>query len=217
MNPHNECKSPDRQEGFVLVVMLAVLVPPIVLLGAFAATMVQRGNELGVQLEQERALFAAESGVDDAIFRGQTGTLNDGLSYTLTLGNGVSCDVRATYLKHDGIDNDGDHLIDEADEDVFQVVVTGHYRNATRKVAAYLGPVPLLPVVNSAVLYSNRAETIDLRGSVQLSGNDVGLTGVATGIQYPGMALATPGTLAELSGQLTGGERNRVVGLGGTP
>ena len=56
-----------------------------------------------------------------------------------------------SYLKTDGKDNDGDGNIDEPDEDVYQVVVSGTYRNTTRRLAAYVGMTPVAPSFDSAL------------------------------------------------------------------
>ncbi|HLQ36164.1 MAG TPA: hypothetical protein VK348_00080, partial [Planctomycetota bacterium] len=216
--PTATLSTPRREDrGFVLVVLLIVMMPTMLLLGAFTSAMVQRTHELSGLLEEERALLAAESGVDDAIYKGLTGVLTHTATYHLDLGSGMSCDVEPTNLQHDGKDNDGDHLIDEADENVYQVVVTGHYRNAARKLAAYLGPVPLLPAINSAVVVSKPGVNIGLAGSSQVSGRDLKLNGAFSGSLSPGLATTPPGTVAGLDGQLTGSERDHVVGAGGTP
>ena len=46
-----------------------------------------------------------------------------------------------------------------------QVVVRGNYRRTTRRIAAYLGPVPLLPVISSAMATQDSSVSIELSGS----------------------------------------------------
>ncbi len=208
----------QNEQGVVLVTLIMVLLPLVLVAGAFTAAMVSRSNELRLILDRERALLAAESGVDDAIFRGQIGTLSTGGSYGRSLGAGMSFAVVPTHLGSDGLDNDVDGQVDEADEDVYQVIVTGHYRTTRRRVAAYLGPVPLLPSIEYALGVTNPAVAITVQGAAEVSGNAVNMNGTPAGVPaVPGMAITPPGTLAQLNAELTGGEPNRVVGAGGTP
>ena len=113
-----------REHGFVLVALFTLMIPLLIVVVAFSVTMTGRSNELRGEFGEEKALLAAESGVDDAIYRGRTGTL-DGTQYNRNIGLGQSFEVEPTYLKSDGKDNDGDSNIDEDDEDVFQIIVTG--------------------------------------------------------------------------------------------
>lgn len=208
-------------DGFVLIVLMTLLVPMILVVGAFSTAMLGKSNELRTELDRERALLAAESGIDEAIFHGQTGALTKtSPAWSRSLGNGASFEVTPTYLGADGQDNDGDGIVDvplDPDEDVFQVVVVGSYRGWSRRVAAYLGPVPLLPTITTAIGVQNPSLDITLNGSSQISGNDTTMAGVATGSSVAGLSIAPPGTTADLAAQLTGGEELRVVGAGGSP
>jgi hypothetical protein len=213
---------PKRQtiqdSGFALVAVFIVLIPMLVLVGAITTEITARNSELRVELDQEMALLAAESGVDDAIYRGRIGELKDGDVYSREIGRGQSFQTTATYLKTDGKDNDDDGKIDEDDEDVFQVIVAGTYRHATRRVVAYLGPVPLLPKLDAALATQDPNIQITLQGSPLISGFNKRIDGSpGTGPAVPGLAIAPPGTVATLSAQLTGTEPTKVEGVGGTP
>jgi hypothetical protein len=206
-----------NQDGFVVLVLLMSLVPMLLVVGAFCVAMTGKSNELRVELDEERALMAAESGVDDAIYRGQNMNLLNGVTYTRTLGTDLHFEVAPKWLKTDGKDNDKDGFDDEADEDVFQVIVTGWAGRASRRIAAYLGPVPPLPAITSAFGTMDQSPNIDLKGTPMISGDDVTMAGVPTGAQVPGLAIATPATTATLSAELTGAEPSKVTGLGGAP
>jgi len=211
-------KQSAQESGFALVAILAMLIPMLIVVVAVTADMTSRANELRVELDQELALLAAESGVDDAIYQGRIGRLKDGDIYKRELGGGQTFDVRATHLKTDGKDNDSDGLTDEADEDVFQVVVTGTYRQTTRRVAAYLGPVPLLPTMDSAMATQDPNIQIALQGTPLISGFNKKIDGTpGTGPDMPGFVIAPPGTVADLETELTGSEKTKVEGVGGTP
>jgi len=226
MNPapmtHHDARSDER--GAALILLMAVLMPVLLIVAVAVQAMTQRTNEARAAIDMQRALLAAEAGIDEATYRGGAGTLVNGVSFDVDIdGDGnpttgpLRCTVTPTWLRGDGVDNDGDSVTDEADEDVFQVIAVGRFAGAQRRLAAYLGPVPLLPAISSAVVLSNPAVTINMAGSALMSGVDVSLAGVATGSTLPGMTIASPGTLAWLDSQLTGGERTKVVGAGGTP
>jgi hypothetical protein len=207
----------EGQGGFVVVVLVLMLVPVLLLVGSFTTAMVGKSNELRTDLDSERALLCAESGVDEAVFRGQTGTLSDGVPFSRDLGGGLSYTALPTHLLHDKKDNDGDKLEDEPDEDVFQIEVTGTYRNTVRRVAAYLGPVQLLPPINSAFTLSNPGETIELKGTPLISGNNVTMSGAPASPSGFGLGYVSPATEASVLGQLSGTEQALVVGASPAP
>ncbi|MHC4513738.1 MAG: bactofilin family protein [Planctomycetota bacterium] len=207
-----------QEQGFALVTIFTLMIPLLVAVVAFIATMNSRSNELRLEYDLELALLAAESGVDDAIYQGRTGNLVDGKVYTRDLGSGQSFTVQPTYLKDDGTDNDADGFIDEDDEDVFQVVVTGTYRRTTRRVAAYLGPVPLLPKLQAAMTTQDPGIEIVLKGTPLVSGNNLNIDGGdGSGADMPGLAIVPPGTVAHLLSELGPVEQDNVVGAGGPP
>ncbi|MHC4515567.1 MAG: hypothetical protein ACYTGW_16305 [Planctomycetota bacterium] len=207
-----------REQGFVMVTLFTLLVPLLIIVVAFTATMAGRTNELRVELDEELALLAAESGVDDAIYQGRTGDLKDGVNYGRNLGRGQSFEVEPTYLMDDGKDNDNDTKIDEEDEDVFQVVVTGTYRGTSRRLAAYLGPVPLLPTIEAAVTVQDPSIELRLNGTPWVSGNNRNMDDTpGAGADLPGLGITPPGTLAQLISELNPTEQSKVVGTGGAP
>lgn len=209
--------SRNANDGFVLIVFIVTLVPLLLVAGTYTLTMTGNSNELSSELDQELAFLAAESGVDDAIYKGETGLLKHDVSYTRDLGNGVSFLVEPTHLKVDGKDNDGDGKIDEDDEDVFQVIVTGRYRNVTKRIAAYLGPVPLIPSLTSALAVTNPSVVLDLNGTVTISGYNVDLNGNPTGSNdMPGLTTTDTST-SHLLSELDPLEQSMVQGVGGTP
>jgi hypothetical protein len=204
---------PDRREGgFAMVLVLTTLIPALLLVAAFGSVLTSRTDELEQERGREKALHAAESGVDYAIFRGRRGLLDDHDVYDVTLAAGTRFVVEATHLLADGDDNDNDGSSDEPDEDVFQVVVTGSYLGHTRRLAAYLGPVPLLPDIRTAMAIANPAIDLRFAGSSHIDGFDA-----AGSIDVPALAIFQPGTIAQLSATLSGAEGSRLDGPGGPP
>lgn len=209
----------DQESGVVMLTMLTTLVPLLLIVGAFTAVMSSRSAEQRQVLDEERALMAAESGIDDAIYRGQIGTLADGQKYQRDLSGGMSFTVTATHLGSDGADNDTDGSTDETDEDVFQVIAEGTYRNSTRRLAAYLGPTASLPTLSmtGAMAIYNPSININLGGTPDISGNDLNIDGTSASTTNYGMTIASPGTVADLSSTISKKERSKISGLGGSP
>lgn len=203
-----------EDSGFALILVLTTLIPAVLLVAVFGSLLSSRTDELAQERGREKALHAAESGIDYAIFRGRRGLLTNGAVYQANLAPDTAYRVEATHLLTDGLDNDNDGAVDAADpdEDVFQVVVTGSYLKHTRRLAAYLGPVPLFPHIHTALAIANPA--IDLRfiGSSRFDGHDA-----AGSLDVPALAIFQPGTVAQLSATLSGAEASRLDGPGGPP
>lgn len=206
-----------NERGGVMLAAVMMLVPLILILGAFSSTMTARTTRVQTDLADERALLAAESGVDLAIFEARRGLLLSGVPIEREIGFG-SCSVVATHLGSDGEDNDRDGRYDEADEDVFQLVSTGTSARAVRRVAAYVGKVTFLPQIGSALTSSNPAMTLRVNGSSRIDGHNHRLDGsrVGSGDTF-GIGTTPPVTPAHVLAELSLAEAGRVDGLGGPP
>src|SRR6185436_4696504 len=129
--------------GVAAVALVFVLVPLLCIVGAYMHTMTGRNQRLLLEVREEKAMLAAEAGIDYTLHQSRAGLLIAGpgaaYSYGGTLPDGSFFKVSCVYLGGDGISNDGDAQVDEADEDVFRVITTGYTQNSMRRVAAYLG------------------------------------------------------------------------------
>lgn len=203
-----------------MLALVIVLMPIVLTVGAFTATMTSRTDRLSQEIYNERALLAAESGVDYAIWLGKTGVIGNGYEESYDLGRDSRFYVRATHLLYDGADNDGDGPVDEADENVFQIISTGRYRDTTRRIAAYLGPVPLVPdSYAGAINLMTPMPQIQLSGTSRISGEDTNIDDSrgAPVDDVAAFSIAPPGTVADLQAQLSGGELTRIAGIGSPP
>lgn len=162
-----------NEGGFVFVVLVASIIPMMFLASAAIMTMTGRNSRLIEEVKQERAFWAAESGIDEAIYLASIGMLKDGVSFSRQVGNQGSFTVQPTLLLNDGQDNDGDTLVDEGDENVFRLMVTGKYRGAVRRLVAYMGPTPGVPALDSAVSIQGIPKEIEVEDGSVISGFDV--------------------------------------------
>ncbi len=208
-----------KEDGFIMVAMVIMLLPLTVIVAAFMSNMTGRTFRLREEVVQEKALLAAESGLDEAIYRAQTAGLTDGSIFARAFGKGMAFSVEPTYLGADLVDNDTDGDTDEADEDVFQLIIRGTYRGVTRRIAAYVGATSILPTVESAMTVHNPSVGITLQGNPKFSGFDTNIDespGDPTN-DLQGMTIASSGPVADLLGELSGSEQSKIKGLGGTP
>lgn len=214
------CAETDSSEsGFILIAMVIMLLPLTLIVGAFMTNMTGRSVRLREEVVQEKALLAADSGLDAAIYEAQTAGLTDGVIFARTLGKGMAFSVDPTYFGADGVSNDGDADVDEADEDVFQLIIVGTYRGVTRRIAAYLGAVDILPDVDSAVSVHNPAVSIELSGNPEIDGNNTNVNGSPGDPtqSVEGLAVAAPAGPADLLPELNGSEQSKIVGTSGPP
>ena len=207
--------------GYVLVILLTAVIPLVAMAAAATLTLGGRNDRIMETVRQERALLAAEAGIDEAIYAAAIGTLSDGVAISGNVGPGTQYQVQPSYLFVDGIDNDGDSLIDSADtdENVYQIIVSGTYRGARRKIAAYLGPAGLIPPPEASLAFQLPPTAIVLMAGNALVGNDTRLDGSPGDVSedVAGLSIAPPGSMAKLSSQLDTNESLLVRGTGSSP
>jgi hypothetical protein len=189
---------PDPERGFILIaVLILALIPLALMIGAGSKTMIARQTRLGSEVGDERALVAAESGIDYGVFRASTPLgLVTGTTYARDLGGGMSFTMTPTFLRTDGEDNDGDGFTDEADETIYRVLCVGTHGTTTRRVVAYLGPQPGFSSVAGALSVRD-SDQIQVQDLARISGDDLNMNGTAgSGPDVPGIALEPPTTVA---------------------
>ena len=75
MTTHRAFPVDDEEGGFILVAMVIILLPLTVVVTAFLSSMMGRSIRLREEVVQEKALLAAESGLDQAIYLSRTSGL----------------------------------------------------------------------------------------------------------------------------------------------
>ncbi len=217
---HTLRESRDEQ-GFAAILFVLILVPALIVIGSYVQSMTERNQRLLLETREEQAMLAAESGIDYSLNEARRGTLIAGIgaSYTFTdtLPDGSVFTTVCVYLKGDGLDNDSDGSIDEADEDVFRVVSTGATQNSRRRIAAYLGFSSYLPELESAITVTNPDVSITISGSARADGRNYTLLGalMGSGDTY-GIAITPPGDENDLDSELSWSEESKVLGTGGS-
>jgi hypothetical protein len=213
----------ERQDGFAMLAVVVMVLPILFVVGSYLQTMTGRNSRLELEVKEERAMLVAESGVDYAMFQARSGVLVAGphavYHYSGTLAGGGGYTVTCTYLGADGIDNDHLNGVDDANEDVFEVVSTGTLGTSQRRIAAYLGWSPFLLTPTGALTMVNQNPTdITINGSPTLSGRNYSVTGalVGSGDTF-GITIETPAPTTRITSLLTAGEASHVTGVTPTP
>jgi hypothetical protein len=219
-SPEGACTS-DEQSGVILIALLAAVLPLVLLVGASTTTMTTRNKGLLYDIRQTKALLAAEAGVDEAIFRSANGNLNHEEPFSRIFTNGQSFTVEPVHLGSDGIDNDADGDTDEMDENIFELIVTGAFGDARRRLAAYLGPLGDLPKIDGAVTITHPKVDIDFKNRLGydpiLTGIDRNMDGTPGGNDTAGLVIENPGTIPDLEAEINSYEEPLIQGVGGAP
>jgi hypothetical protein len=164
------------ENGALLVTLLVVLVPLLMLVAGATTVMTSRNSKLLRSLQEAKALLAAEAAIEEASHRANTGTLAAGALVQRDLGAGMTNSYRAVWLATNGVDDDGDGLVDEVDERTFQVVATGRHGLALRRVSALLVEPAPLPPWRAAILALGTPD-ISAKGGSLVSGFDTKING----------------------------------------
>lgn len=211
---------PARETGSVLVLVLVTLIP-LLLLATVAGTLTAtRNGRLLAEIQDYRALLAAESGLDEVLYRARNGTLTPGATFTLTPVSGANVTVESVELGSDGNDNDVDGSTDEPDEAMLEVTITGTHGRAVRRIVAYLGGTPgsIIPPLEAAV--TTFADTdVSQSNMATMNGVDVTIAELPgdPANNVMGLAVVPPATAANVVSLLSQSGSSSIVGTGTNP
>jgi hypothetical protein len=208
----------EGERGSALLIVFIALLSLLPVVGAMSSVLTGRSNRTRDAVNQARALLAAESGLDVAVFTAANDDLAAGSELLGSVGM-ASFSVQAANLVDDGLDNDDDGDTDEPDENVFRLTSTGRCAGATRRVVAHAGRAAMGLAPPPAALFTPRVTPIDIGGNPGVDGHDVlpdGSPGDAT-LSIPAIANAEPETLPELQARTAVFGSASVEGGGGSP
>ena len=72
------CTAETPQSGMILIALLVLILPLLLLVGASSGTMTQRNKELMNAINLEKAIIAADSGIDEALYQASNANLISG-------------------------------------------------------------------------------------------------------------------------------------------
>jgi hypothetical protein len=133
--------------------------------------------------------------------------------------SGMSYSIIAADAAADGVDNDGDHVVDESDEAGIKVTSIGRYRGSARAVVAYLRPIYGFPAIEAALYLRDPWSIMSINGNAfTITGRDKGLDGRAGDApDMPAVAIVAPGSLATALSGLRASQKENITGLGAAP
>lgn len=210
----------EAAAGSVLVLVLITLIP-LLLLATVAGTLTatRNGRLLG-EIQEYRALLAAESGLDEVLYRARNGTLTPGAPLTLAPVSGSTVTVESVDLRSDSADNDVDGDTDEPDEAMLEVTITGSHGRAVRRIVAYLAitNISVIPPLEAAV--TAFADTkVTQSNTAAISGVDVTIAELPgnPADDVMGLAVVPPATPANVASLLSQSGSSTITGNGANP
>jgi hypothetical protein len=200
---------------------LAAVLVAVFLCGGLSAAVLttstsgQRESES--ELAGERAFELAEAGADWGVaqIRIRSGIVPTADSFQAIQGVGTYT-VRYAQGDADGIDEDDDGTIDEADERCYSVLLsTGVSGRVSRTVQVILMKAVETPAFEGAVTINVEAPIIDFDGnSFTVDGAEHLLDGSVDGVRPPKYAISTPALVADVLTQIDAGQLDQITGLG---
>ena len=213
----NQTSAP--QAGTAIPMLLVMVLALLLLAGGAIQVSTGRQTLTLEVLSQERAFQAADAGLDHACYLANTVRLAPGQTVTVQMGRGQSFTFSVADMKSDGVDNDANGQVDEAEETGFVVTSLGSYRSARRRLLGYVRRLSLMPAVEALVTCTDPAAALSISGnSFTMRGEDQnpdGSVGPTAGVR--GLAIAAPGTVGSVLSGLSLNQRLRITGIGGTP
>lgn len=211
------------ERGSAIVALLVI----VVLCGALALAVLlpnlARHREAVASVARERAFQLAEAGVDYGIaeMRKSGGIVPADATVTGTPGNGTSGSYTLTYTAGDanGRDDDGDGIVDDADEEpLVQLVSIGRYNDAVRTIQVMMRRSVTIPTIVAAIQFNVEHPIADFNGNrFYVSGFDHNLDGTENLTLPPAYGIAAPTDPTNIEDQIKAMFLNQIVGAGGTP
>lgn len=178
-------------------------------------------REASTTTARERSFQAADGGVDWAIgkVRAGRGALPSPTVETRSIDGTASFRVQYTPGTSDGLDEDGDGTVDEADEaDYVLVTSTGIAGGARRTVRVITSRRIDLPAIETAAAIATDLPVLTITGnSCSIAGLDHRLDGSLDPMLAERPAVTTEGDAASLAAQVPAGREDQVIGLGAEP
>lgn len=209
------------ENGGALAVVLVLIVICAAVSTSAVLSAVSAQNEARSKLAVERAFQYAEAGVDWAIaeIRENNGELPDVPTQTIALSDGGTFTIRLQTGDSNGLDDDGDTTIDEADEESYvSMLSTGEADGVQRTLQVVLQQAVEVPELNASTLFNVDSPILDLNGSAfLLNGNEHDLEGNEIAGLPAKVALTSPAAKSVLEGQIDPKNYDQFIGADGSP
>jgi hypothetical protein len=215
------------QRGNTLIAGLFVVIVCVGLTSAVVLANTAHSNESQSLLERERAFQLAEAGADWGLsqVRALGASIPADWSDNRAIGGVGSFEVSYLPADSNGIDDDSDGVVDEADEAALRLLTsTGISGDTRRRLQVLVQETIEFPEIPGAVVLNVENPIVDLRGNAfTISGHDHRVDGSVDPLRDPTpaiLSLALPEILAmqidpRVADQVFGEGDNPSVGQGG--
>jgi hypothetical protein len=208
-----------RQEGFVLIMIVLLVLPLLLLAGSAMNFLTSTGKQAREVVDQACAMQAVEAAIDFAVYRGNAGALPGNLSGSGTLSNGATW----TYNRGQHGHGPGQTTISTGRPTSPTRSATRSsrprtYRRATRRVIVYVRNI-MIPVIEGAVSMEDPNAIVMANGTdFTMDGRDHNVDGTLSGgPSVYGVTVNDPGTTAHLLSTLSPAQQALITGTGPSP
>jgi len=214
----------NRTSGNETGSAIALLLVMVVICGGVAAAALVTNSathrEAGTEFEAERAFQLAESGADWAVTQVRitrsTAPLAD---YSQTVPGTGSFTVRYTQGDANGLDDNGDGVVDDAAEaDYATMRSTGTAGQVSRTIQVVIKKAIITPAFDAPLQFTIDSPVLDFSGnSYLIDGNEHLLDGTLDPARPPKYGIASSGATTDLAVQLPAKAAKTIIGLGLSP
>jgi hypothetical protein len=217
----SQVRNARSRRGSAAVVCLFLVVICAAISAAALVSNVGATREAETLLSRERAYQAAEAGLDWALtkMRISHGVLPEIVLESAALNPSASYEIRYAEGDEDGIDEDGDGTVDDADESDFSTITcTGTSNGVKRTVQAIIRRAVDVPDFPGTALVNTDVPVIDLNGNAfTIGGAEHLLDGSVDSSRPQRYAVASLATTVQLITQISATRVDQLTGTGTVP
>ncbi len=215
-------QSPARSErGTALLAVVFLVTVCAAVAASLLVPALARHGEVETSVDRDRALELAESGLDRGIaaIRRPGGEITANTSEAFTMPGSGSVEVDYLLGSTNGLDDDGDGTVDDADEDEFvEIRSVGVFGSERRGVAVVLRRAVNAGALPAALMLNGTAPILDLQGADYVfDGEEHDLNGdpVGGGTDLPAIVCVSPAS--DVVSQIAPTAYGQSLGTGGAP
>ncbi len=218
LDPNKYSKHRDER-GSGMIAVFVLVITCVAIAASVLLPAMSRHREAQAHLQGQRAFYLAEAGVDWAIseLRSTNGVIPGNTTETQSPQGQGSFTLTYTSGDANGIDDDGDNVTDESDEDEYTTLLSvGTSGDESRAVSVLMRTAITAPEFTSSILINVDAPVFESNSnSIYVDGREHDIDGVLdpTGVVRP--AIGSPAPVQDLIDQIS--RPHLFVGSGGTP
>jgi hypothetical protein len=213
-------RSSGSETGSAIALLLVMVV---ICGGVSAAALVSNSashKEAGTEFESERAFQLAESGADWAVTQVRIHGIATPLAdFSQTVPGTGSFTVRYAQGDANGLDDNGDGVVDEAAESEYATMrSTGTAGRISRTIQVVVKRAIITPTFDAPLQFTVASPILDFSGSSFLiDGDEHRVDGTLDPARPPKYGIASPSAVTALAVQVPAKSAKSIIGLGTSP